>query len=33
MAKLIPSLVCLILIGLVAIASAAVIFEERFDGI
>nr|VDD08103.1 unnamed protein product [Brassica rapa] len=31
MAKSIPSLVSLILIGLVAIASAAVIFEERFD--
>ncbi|KAG7653634.1 Calreticulin/calnexin P domain superfamily [Arabidopsis suecica] len=31
MAKLVTSLVSLILIGLVAIASAAVIFEERFD--
>uniref|UniRef100_M4EPP3 small monomeric GTPase n=2 Tax=Brassica campestris TaxID=3711 RepID=M4EPP3_BRACM len=31
MAKLILGLVSLILIGLVAIASAAVIFEERFD--
>ncbi|WZZ56928.1 hypothetical protein YC2023_057035 [Brassica napus] len=32
MAKLILSVVSVVLIGLVAIASAAVIFEERFDG-
>ncbi|KAH0903424.1 hypothetical protein HID58_042927 [Brassica napus] len=31
MAKLNPSLISLILIGLVAIASASVIFEEKFD--
>ncbi|KAL0703673.1 hypothetical protein Bca4012_070098 [Brassica carinata] len=33
MAKLILSLVSVVLIGLVAIASAADIFEERFDGL